>query len=856
MSNYRLTGGTFFNLLTNAKEKTPKKIIKEQGYDSFSDAYLLEDLKIIASEQYEKKRNGTSTVPDKAFCSKFKNCKIEYSPSYLDLSKDSDLIKDFNILIKNNLNSRLLKVNDFINKWFKNDNHKKCLANAILKLIELDNSIQSKDKIYIESNNKILSKAELLKLDTINLSNLILSCWYYILSNYIENSNGKDTIDSWKTNTGKINWEEWKPIEKKLTIINTEININAPIVTNTLDSIKSIQENNDFSSNYAHAKKLKGAYMNYYRNACNDLSLIKTILYNDEPVNFYKDIYVAPDIESKEKNLNGINSTPKNYISIFGQYTSIKAPAGYGKTLFLKHLFLCESLTNIHDENKTHLVPIFLEIRFFSKNDSLENLLYNSISQYMDLDFKKFHKDLSEGIFLILIDGLDEISQIEKNDFYSKFKPFLNKYSNNFYVTSSRPNENTAFLNKIKTVTLLGLKHDRALKMIKKLPTFNTFTENDRNKFIEWFDGNNTKIMNDISENPLMLTLMFLIYIKKKKIPLHTYRFYDEAFDVLYERHDKLKGISNRPFKTKLNKFEFKRLLSEFAYQVCSIQKYSLKEYDIYQLLNKTSFKNLSVTDFIDDVHDNLNLFYLQNDIYTMLHRSFYDYFCANYFKLNDPEYKEFKNWIKYQNENDLRDYDSNIYYFDIGVTHSNVIKLLMEMDEKNFNRHFTKSIIRDLINTPYNQKSYYDFLSNEFQTFNYGIESAFVFNSTLLKLVMFTCFDKTYIELSNLKFPEYLEYQNEGLYYDVDVCDGQAWITGVITTTEIEINKNLLTDKEFSQKYSMLDLEKPDDYNYSIPFKDIFDNESKFKEIVDFLNSKDCVLKIIYDGLIEILKI
>ena len=66
------------------------------------------------------------------------------------------------------------------------------------------------------------------------------------------------------------------------------------------------------------------------------------------------------------------------------------------------------------------------------------------------------------------------------------------------------------------------------------------------------------------------------------------------------------------------------------------------------QIISESSFADkVSPDDFITDLTDNLNLFYLENDKYHFIHRSFQEYFTANYCRLlTDKEFAKLPTWF------------------------------------------------------------------------------------------------------------------------------------------------------------------------------------------------------------------
>ena len=854
MNNFKLTGGTFFTLLSNALDKSTKKNIQSNGFDSFSDINLLEQLKNLTSQNYEKNLKIKNKVT-KTVCSNFKNCNKEATSNYLNLSEDSDLVIDFNNAMKTDIGSMLEKTNLLIDNWFYNKNKLKNLANALLKLIEYDNSIQSTSMFYINSNNNLISKDELLALDSICLSNLILSCWNYIISSKINNTSGRETIEFWKTNLGKIKWDEWKPVDIELTLkaklnFETKTNITTTQTNEILDKqyCSNFFEYN-FDLEFNKAKKVLKKYSTYYKKSCSNLLTINSTLYEISNIDFYQ-IYVAPDLKEKNinntKTLSGSEAWPYNYISTFGRYTCITGGAGYGKSSFLKHLFLCEFVNN--PTVVTNLVPIYIESRCYNSNNNIENLLFESISQYCTIKYDEFIKDLESGGFLLLFDGLDEINTGEMCSFYIKLEQFCHKFPQNFYVTSYRPLETYGNINKFHEVEISGLSSNRAIKLVKKLIEVTNSNSIDANKFIfSLEDYAYHDSTSGIIKNPLLITLMFLSFSKAQKLPSDNYEFFSMSFDYLFDKFNK----NYNSYKLKLNKFNYKKLLAEFSFYVSNNQQYLLDEIEINDILSQTSFKDIDVDLFIYDMKNNLNLFHQIYGKYTMIHRSFFDYFTAYYFylsKTNLSNYKGFIPWIEKMNSQIRVEGD----YFIKGnfLWGSNIAMMLKEMDEELFTKNIVKPILQKYISLPISQESYYNFLKCTFLCIDYGLLADCLIYPKLLKYISTVYLKKFEISLTENVIIDYKEYRHNKIFYHKK--NGKLY--DLVTDSIINYCKETLSTKEFLKENLDFDLNLPNEYNYSIPIEVIFNDPQKFSPILDYLNKDDCSLKIFYNQLIKIM--
>ena len=428
----------------------------------------------------------------------------------------------------------------------------------------------------------------------------------------------------------------------------------------------------------------------------------------------------------------------KNFIEKFGRFTSITAPAGYGKSMFMKYMFVNEKY--IQTSNKTNLIPILINSRMFNRSEgTIEKMLHDKVFVHMQISLIEFLNDLKQGGFLLLFDGLDEIKNSEVNAFFIQLNNLTIKYSNNYFITSSRPSELMECIFKFKVINLNGFKTKQAINLISKLPNY----DNESKKaFCYLLNNSSYKKYSKLIENPLLLTLMFLIYVGNKKITTKSYQFYEKAFAVLYEEHEKLKGHEPRVFKTNLKKSYFSLLLSEFCFHTAHLEPIEFTEIDVLKTLKKTSFSALSSDDFIDDLRNNLNLITYENEKYHFIHNLFHDYFCAKY--LSDIDDNDFKNLdIWFESLGNKKNFCSSI-------KGKEIMSFLLEINkEKTF-----KVLINPYLNKltlGQAKNSFFNFLSNSFQLNHYGNNIVIEPKTHFMKIILVLNNLNVYTDLNSL---------------------------------------------------------------------------------------------------------
>lgn len=590
----------------------------------------------------------------------------------------------------------------------------------------------------------------------------------------------------------------------------------------------------------------KNKYKDYYQKACLEISKINTILYRNETIDFYK-IYIANDLVYYPSNkdeeiieLNGHDTLPIKYFKAFGNYTSLVAGAGYGKSMFLKHLFLCETIDKVKDDEKLRLIPIFIEAKRYTPSIKLEQMVYKEINKYINVSKADILADLLKGGFLLLIDGLDELKSNFINEFYYDLNNFVQKYKVNKFVTSSRPVEKYETLKHFKPINLKGLTLKKSKALISKLPKYD---DEIKNEFLTDLTNNSCFYKGDVRySNPMLLTLMFMIYIKNKSIPDKYHEFYEEAYYLLYDEHDKIKNNSGREYKTGLGKLELLQLISEFSYILTTTQDYSFTKFDIVKTINKikkTNIKyNFNVDDFISDMLENVNLFYYINDEYHFYHRSFQEFFTAYYLQLMDDEtFIKLPEWFNKINKNKInkRFKNKRLTVLDLASAGRGELAFLKSIDFDKTNEMLIKPHIRKYI-TGSSEDDKLKYIEKAYTSVEGGYDTYDVIKDHLLSLIIEN--EISSIESSILPTNcDFDEYKKDGYWIiKVDVEDKGYYLEKYYYKDLINLsNKN---KEEYNKliEENEIDINNPEAYDYSIPVNDIIKNKDKFKKIIDVL--------------------
>jgi HEAT repeat protein/energy-coupling factor transporter ATP-binding protein EcfA2 len=254
---------------------------------------------------------------------------------------------------------------------------------------------------------------------------------------------------------------------------------------------------------------------------------------------------------------------------------------GSGKTTLLNYLALIsskeESFQFALPKSKERL-PIFIRIRDYEKHEN--NILEYLYSEFRDnfqitnIPHGALEYWLSNGDVLLLIDGLDEVaSDNKRNRVVEKIHSFLEQFPSNTVCISSRPagyRRNYFRVEKFPHLILQPFNQNQIDEYVDKW--YETREPDFRRR--KDFQNSLKKIIREgsrirqLASNPLLLTIIALVYRHQAHLPQKRYKLYEEAIKTLLTSWDMNKELEQYKSLKYIENDDMPRLMQKLAYWI------------------------------------------------------------------------------------------------------------------------------------------------------------------------------------------------------------------------------------------------------------------------------------------------
>ncbi|MBW4663286.1 MAG: NACHT domain-containing NTPase [Chroococcus sp. CMT-3BRIN-NPC107] len=322
---------------------------------------------------------------------------------------------------------------------------------------------------------------------------------------------------------------------------------------------------------------------------------------------------------------------------------------GSGKTTFLKHLAIQCNYGRIEVDK----LPIFITLKDFAESENCDRLL-----DYVTEQFNSYGIDdqetaelvLSQGRGLVLLDGLDEVKEVDCHRVLQEVHTFSEKFYKNYFVITCRIATHEYTLEQFTEVEIADFDEQQITNFTQKW-----FAKKDLakiHKFLEKLRRNPP--IQELATNPLLLTMLCLIFEEIGDFPTNISELYREGLHLLLRKWDAKRNIEREQIYKKLSLQHKEDLLSQIALLTFKRGDYFFKQIELEQHIANyiCNLPNVSTEAEVLQLDSEAVIKSIESQhgllverargIYSFSHLSFQEYFTANEIvSISDPQVLE-----------------------------------------------------------------------------------------------------------------------------------------------------------------------------------------------------------------------
>ncbi|MFM7603026.1 MAG: NACHT domain-containing protein [Pseudanabaena sp.] len=232
---------------------------------------------------------------------------------------------------------------------------------------------------------------------------------------------------------------------------------------------------------------------------------------------------------------------------------------GAGKTTLLKYTALKCSQGEIFSD----LVPIFVTLRQYAGVESHPRLL-----DYIAQDFHAYNigdelavrQLLQHGRAILFWDGLDEVREDDLHRVLEDLRSFSEQYYSNRFVITSRLGAQEYVFEKFTEVEVANFRPLQISQFAQRW-----FAGNSRHIELFLRKVEDNRPIQELATNPLLLTLLCLVFDEFGDFPTNRSELYREGLDVLLKKWDAKRNIERHQIYKNLSMQRKEDLLSQVA---------------------------------------------------------------------------------------------------------------------------------------------------------------------------------------------------------------------------------------------------------------------------------------------------
>lgn len=347
---------------------------------------------------------------------------------------------------------------------------------------------------------------------------------------------------------------------------------------------------------------------------------ISTILKPSSQYDLY-DLFVPPDLKHRDTILS--TDLVDNLLSC--RNAIVTGTGGSGKSTLSKHV-LVQSIVS------KKYFPILVQLRRLNvRRISLIDLIVQDLATHgLDFSSEDCREACCKTKMILLLDGLDEVDLDLRDAIDEEIKQLARPLGDSRIVLFSRPDPSFASWHHFEQYRIQPLSQLQSILLAERLP----LDEEVRQGFLRALQDMTSDGKTFLS-NPLLLSLMALVYTRSGQIPPRDFSFYKRAFYLLFHEHDTSKGTIARLPRSGLSFESFEKAAGAFAFQSYLLGRSefdSVEARDMAIASAELTREDFEPEPFISDLETHLCILLRDGRFFSFIHKTFQEYFAAQFY--------------------------------------------------------------------------------------------------------------------------------------------------------------------------------------------------------------------------------
>ncbi|WP_199312490.1 NACHT domain-containing NTPase [Limnothrix sp. FACHB-881] len=258
----------------------------------------------------------------------------------------------------------------------------------------------------------------------------------------------------------------------------------------------------------------------------------------------------------RQEKISGLDAVTRH------QALMVLGRPGAGKTTFLKYL----TIACLDEKFLGDLVPIFVTLKEWAEFPGEPNLLNYISRQWSDCGIADaesvLYQCLKNGRALVLLDGLDEVLAAHTNRTIREMRDWVDRFPGNHILATCRIAAKEYTFERFTEVEVADFSEEQIQEFVT-----DWFTHHQDLSKIERFlvRLKNERPILELASNPLLLTLLCLVFGESGDFPTNRAKLYEEGVDLLLKKWDGKRNIQRDQVYKNLSINRKEDLLSQLA---------------------------------------------------------------------------------------------------------------------------------------------------------------------------------------------------------------------------------------------------------------------------------------------------